>query len=67
MELFEDANKVVKELGIDSKESEASWILDESDNSVTCSKCGCSIYPNDILNGDAHFCPNCGKHMRGER
>jgi len=42
------------------------WILDETDNSVECNKCGCQIYPNDILHGDAHFCPNCGADMRGE-
>ena len=42
------------------------WELDESDNSVTCNKCGCSMYLNDICNGDGHFCPNCGADMRGE-
>lgn len=46
------------------KENNGEWILDETDNSVTCNKCGCMIYPNDILNGDAHFCPNCGRKMR---
>ncbi len=40
------------------------WELDESDNSVTCDKCGCSMYLNDIMNGDGHFCPNCGADMR---
>ncbi len=39
------------------------WILDESDNSVTCDKCDCSIYPNDISNGEPHYCPNCGAKM----
>ena len=43
------------------------WILDDSDNSITCDKCGCLIYANDILHGDAHFCPNCGADMRGEK
>lgn len=42
------------------------WELDESDNSVTCDKCGCSMYLNDIMNGDGHFCPNCGADMRGK-
>lgn len=42
------------------------WILDETDNSVECNKCGCQIYPNDISNGEPHFCPNCGADMRGE-
>lgn len=41
------------------------WILDESDNSVTCNKCGCGMYLNDILNGEGHFCPNCGARMKG--
>ena len=42
------------------------WILDDIDNSITCDKCGCLIYANDILQGDAHFCPNCGADMRGK-
>lgn len=46
-------------------ENKGEWILDETDNSVTCKTCGCSIYPNDISNGDAHFCPNCGARMKG--
>ena len=29
------------------------WILDETDNSITCDKCGCLIWANDISNGDA--------------
>ena len=45
---------------------EGEWEHDESDNSVTCKKCGCSLYPNDISNGEAHFCPNCGADMRGK-
>ena len=43
------------------------WILDDSDNSVICDKCGCTLYPNDILHGEAHFCPNCGADMRADR
>lgn len=39
------------------------WILDETDNSITCDKCGCLIWANDICNGDAHYCPNCGARM----
>ena len=39
------------------------WILDETDNSITCNKCGCLIWANDISNGDAHYCPNCGARM----
>ena len=42
------------------------WLLDESDNSVSCSVCGCVLYPNDILYGDAHYCPNCGRYMCGK-
>ena len=26
------------------------WILDETDNSITCDKCGCLIWANDISN-----------------
>lgn len=42
------------------------WILDETDNSITCDKCGCLIWANDISNGDAHYCPNCGARMESE-
>lgn len=42
------------------------WIFDETDGSITCSKCGCCIWANDIHNGDAHFCPNCGAEMLEE-
>ena len=42
------------------------WELDESDNSVRCKKCGCFLYPSDISDGEAHFCPNCGADMRGK-
>ncbi len=45
--------------------SRGEWILDETDNSIKCNKCGCRIYANDISNGEAHFCPNCGTDMRG--
>lgn len=39
------------------------WILDETDNSITCDKCGCLIWANDISNGEAYYCPNCGCRM----
>lgn len=39
------------------------WILDETDNSITCDKCGCLIWANDISNGEAYYCPNCGAYM----
>lgn len=39
------------------------WILDETDNSITCDKCDCLIWANDISNGDARYCPNCGAKM----
>lgn len=42
------------------------WILDETDNSITCDKCGCLIWANDISNGEAYFCPNCGAKMESE-
>ena len=43
------------------------WILDETDNSITCDKCGCLIWANDISNGEVYFCPNCGSRNRGRR
>ena len=42
------------------------WILDETDNSITCDKCGCLIWANDISNGEAYYCPNCGARMESE-
>lgn len=44
------------------------WELDESDNSITCAACGCYLWANDIMNGEAYYCPNCGRKMgkRGE-
>ncbi len=42
------------------------WILDEADNSITCDKCGCLIWANDISNGEAYYCPNCGARMESE-
>lgn len=39
------------------------WVLDESDNSLECDECGCRIYANDIMNGEPHYCPNCGVRM----
>ena len=56
------------EKGLESRETiRGEWISDESDNSVTCNRCGCQIYPNDILNGEANFCPNCGYQNRIRR
>lgn len=43
---------------------QGNWILDETDNSITCDKCGCLIWANDISNGEAHYCPNCGADMK---
>ena len=65
-EIFKDIIGECQPVTIDEKRKKSEWILDETDNSVTCKTCGCSIYPNDILNGDPHFCPNCGADMRGE-
>lgn len=47
----------------DAEPKTGHWILDETDNSITCDKCGCRIWANDISNGDAHYCPNCGFRM----
>lgn len=44
----------------------AKWILDETDNSSTCSRCGCLLWASDILRGDAYYCPNCNAKMDGE-
>lgn len=43
----------------------AHWILDETDNSRTCSNCNCQLWTSDILRGDACYCPNCGAKMDG--
>jgi hypothetical protein len=40
------------------------WKQDEDDNSLTCSGCGCRLWANDIIDGEAYFCPNCGADMR---
>ena len=45
------------------KQRTGHWILDETDNSITCDKCGCIIWANDISNGEAYYCPNCGAKM----
>ena len=39
------------------------WVLDDSDNSLECDECGCRIYASDIMNGEPHYCPNCGVRM----
>ena len=55
-----DANDIAR---LPSAEKIGHWILDETDNSVKCDKCGCNIYPNDIMFGEPHYCPNCGAKM----
>ena len=50
-------------LNEDAKPKTGHWILDETDNSITCDKCGCLIWANDISNGEAYYCPNCGCRM----
>lgn len=62
-------NKMAIETSIMALEQEPKtghWILDETDNSITCDKCGCLIWANDIINGDAYYCPNCGCRMESE-
>lgn len=49
------------------QEQTGHWILDETDNSITCDKCGCLIWANDISHGEAYYCPNCGAKMRREK
>lgn len=46
------------------KPKKGQWILDDTDNSIECSLCGCKIWANDIMDGEAHYCPNCGADMR---
>ena len=46
------------------------WIEeDEEIIEYKCSECGVYQYGNfgEILNGEFHFCPNCGAKMDGER
>lgn len=57
-------NEVLKP--INEQEKVGHWILDETDNSITCDKCGCLIWANDISNGEAYYCPNCGARMESE-
>ena len=58
---FEAFDMAIKALEQEPKTGH--WILDETDNSITCDKCGCLIWANDISNGEAHYCPNCGAKM----
>lgn len=46
-------------------ERKGRWIHDETDNSIECDKCGCTMWANDLICGDAFYCPNCGAEMRG--
>ena len=39
------------------------WIYNSDSNSITCSKCACTIWSSDIVDGNAYFCPNCGVKM----
>lgn len=48
---------------LEQEPKKGSWILDETDNSITCNKCGCLIWANDIHDGEAYYCPNCGAKM----
>lgn len=52
------------EMGKERFRKRGRWILNETDNSITCDKCGCLIWANDISNGEAYYCPNCGADMR---
>ena len=48
------------------KQRTGHWILDDRDNGITCDQCGCGIYAIDIMDGDPHYCPNCGARMESE-
>ena len=50
----------------DTERPRAKWEQDEDDNSLTCTGCGCHLWANDIINGEAYFCPHCGADMRQE-
>ena len=39
------------------------WISDPDTGSITCSNCNCEMWANDLIDGDAHYCPNCGSLM----
>lgn len=49
--------------GVMPEEPTGHWNLDESDNGITCDRCDCKIYANDIMDGEPHYCPNCGAWM----
>lgn len=41
------------------------WTLNKVTGDITCDNCGCTIFPNDVFNGEPHFCTNCGLEMKG--
>ena len=45
-----------------AKRPQGEW-LGNDDNSITCNLCNCRLWVNDILDGNAFFCPNCGADM----
>lgn len=53
------------EVIVNEEKPQGEWEFDDTDNSITCNKCGCHLWANDIFNGDANFCPNCGTDMKG--
>jgi len=59
-----DLDKRLKELPSVTVRQTGEWKQDESDNSLTCNRCGCHLWANDLMDGNAHFCPNCGARMR---
>lgn len=40
------------------------WEIDETDGSYTC-ECGLTMWNNDLIDGNANYCPNCGAKMDG--
>ena len=58
-DFVEDAPTVIPEA------PRGKWIYKSDSNSITCSKCACTIWRSDIMDGNAYFCPNCGLRMGG--
>ena len=63
-ELIAVFSKRIKTLPPVTVRQTGEWEQDETDNSITCNRCGCHLWANDIMDGNAHFCPNCGADMR---
>lgn len=67
-----EAVEVVRDLCVKAlqpvtpKQRRGKWILDDETDSITCDKCGCLLWANDIYIGEANYCPNCDTKMEEE-